>query len=121
MSTETPERAHLIATLTRLPEPGEGISLPQGVGWLEVRADLAGEPAPAAAAALAGAVPGGLVYTLRSRAEGGDGPDDPAARAERLERAGRAAGEDGPRYGLVDLEAARDLHPEVLDAIPPER
>lgn len=116
------ERAHLIATLTRLPEPGELARLPAGVGWLEVRADLTGEPEAGAAEALARELSGGLVYTLRSGAEGGEGPDAAAPRAERLERAGRAVRGDGsPLYGLVDLEAARDLHPEVLEAIPEER
>lgn len=122
MPTETPHRAHLIATLARLPGPEELVRLPAGVGWLEVRADLAGEPEPPVAAALAQELSGGLVYTLRSRAEGGDGPDDPGIRAERLERAGGTVREDGsPLYALVDLEAARDLHPEVLEAIPAER
>lgn len=114
-------RARLIATLTRPPEAGDADRLPPGVDSVELRADLAGEPEPPAAATLARALPGGLVYTLRSRAEGGDGPDDPARRAQRILRAASAETDGDPLYARIDLEAARDLHPEVLDAVPPGR
>ncbi|HUF77483.1 MAG TPA: type I 3-dehydroquinate dehydratase [Thermoanaerobaculia bacterium] len=117
MDLEQTLRAHLIATLTRPPAPGDSALLPDGVDWVELRADVAGEPEPRVADALARELAGGLVYTLRSRAEGGAGPDDPARRAERLVLAGARAS----LYALVDLEADRDLHPEVLEAIPPER
>ena len=117
MDLDQSRAAHLIATLTRPPDAEDAARLPAGVGWLELRADLAGEPEERVADALARQLPGGLIYTLRSRAEGGAGPDDPARRAERLVLAGARAS----LYALVDLEAERDLHPEVLDAVPPER
>lgn len=121
MSPDETARAHLIATCTRFPEPDEVERLPDGTGWLEVRADLVGEPDPAAAGDLARRVAGGLIYTLRSRVEGGAGPDDPGTRSSRLVQAAGAPAEGGPLYGLVDLEAERDLRPEVLEAVPPER
>ena len=117
MDFDPSRRAHLIATLTRPPEPGDRARLPAGVDWLELRADLAGEPEERTADALARELAGGLIYTLRSRAEGGAGPDDPAGRAERLVLAGARAS----LFALVDLEADRDLHPEILQAVPPER
>lgn len=116
--------AWLIATLTRAPEPGDAARLPAGVVWVEVRADLAGEPDPGVAAGLArelGERGGGLVYTLRSRSEGGEGPDDGGRRAERLTRAAAARLDGGPLYARIDLEVAGDLHPEVLEAVAPER
>ncbi|MGH3659393.1 MAG: type I 3-dehydroquinate dehydratase, partial [Micromonosporaceae bacterium] len=79
------------------------------VRYVEVRADLVGDVDP-----LSGDVPGDTIYTLRSVAEGGGCPDPPARRHERLIAA-------ADRYAYVDLEAARDLHPAVLDRIPPER
>jgi 3-dehydroquinate dehydratase/shikimate dehydrogenase len=117
--------AHLIATASRLPMPEEVDALPSGVDWLEVRADRVAEavddPVGGSAAdrlrALRERLGGGLIHTLRSRAEGGDGPDEPAARAEALIRAGREA----DLWDLVDLEAERDLHPSVLEAVAPER
>ena len=117
MAPESPPQAEIVATLTRPPEPGDAARLPAGVGWLELRADLAGEPELRVADALARELSGGLVYTLRSRAEGGAGPADPARRAERLTLAGARPS----LFALVDLEAERDLHPEVLDAVAPER
>jgi len=48
-----------------------------------------------------------LVATLRSRAEGGEGPDDPAAREEILSALSREP------FAFVDLEAARDRHLEA--------
>jgi 3-dehydroquinate dehydratase/shikimate dehydrogenase len=117
LAPESHPQAEIVATLTRPPEPGDAARLPAGVGWLELRADLAGEPELRLADALARELSGGLVYTLRSRAEGGAGPDDPARRAERLTLAGARPS----LFALVDLEAERDLHPEVLDAVPPER
>lgn len=117
-------RARLIASLTRPPEPGDAARLPVGVGWVELRADRAGEPDPETASKLARDLAGrggGLVYTLRSRAEGGDGPDDAGRRAERLLRAAAAGSGGGPLYAQIDLEADRDLHPEVLDALAAER
>jgi 3-dehydroquinate dehydratase/shikimate dehydrogenase len=118
-------RARLIATLTRPPEAGDVARLPAGVDWVELRADRAGEPDPGAACALARDLEGGLVYTFRSRAEGGDGSDDASRRTERLLRAARAVcpGSEGgePLYAFLDLEAGRDLRPEVLGAVAPER
>ncbi len=105
-------RAELVATLTRAPDESEIAALAGPASWLEVRADLAGdlEPGP-----LRERFGGGLLYTLRSRAEGGRGEIDPAARRQRL-----AAAADGG-WDLVDLEGARDLAPELLDRLPAER
>ncbi len=135
--------AGLIATLSRLPEPDEpdalaarlaALAVPHdAVAFVEVRADRAGSGAGSGADSGPGsgfghALPeaalrtleerfaGELIYTLRSRAEGGTGPDDPVARAALLAAAGR-----DDRWTLVDLEAERDLVPAVLDAVPPKR
>ena len=93
-------RAELLSTLGRSAEV------------LEVRADLVGDLDPAL---LRESFPGRLLYTLRSRAEGGahEGSD------ERRHDREISAVEQG--YDLVDLEAARDLVPAVLDAVPAER
>lgn len=108
-------RAALIATLAEPLAPGGGGKglppLPAAVEWLELRADLAGD---VPAATLAAAFPGRLVYTLRSRAEGGAHE----ATAERRKRRLLDASEG---FDLVDLEAERDLSAEVLARIPPER
>jgi 3-dehydroquinate dehydratase/shikimate dehydrogenase len=89
--------------------------IPDGLAdadWLEVRADLVGDLDPAA---LRKTVPGKpLLYTLRSRAEGGAFEGSPERRKRRLLDAAR-------RYDYVDLEMARDLVPEVLKGVPPER
>lgn len=106
-------RATLVATLTVPPE-ADGRSLAALAGQadvLEVRADLVGDLDPDW---LRGHFPGRLLYTLRSRAEGGACD---AARERRRRRLGEAAG----RYDLVDLEAERDLSEELLAAIAPER
>jgi 3-dehydroquinate dehydratase / shikimate dehydrogenase len=102
----------LVATLT---EPGELEICPpellSRIGLLEVRADLVGELDPAWLAERWG---GPVLYTLRSRAEGGRCGEGVGARAARL----IAAAE---RFALVDLEAERDLTPAVLHAIPADR
>jgi 3-dehydroquinate dehydratase/shikimate dehydrogenase len=108
-------RATLVATVTTVPREGlESLaSLPgdlAGVAWLEVRADLVGDLDPARLRSF----PGRLLYTLRSRAEGGAFEGSPERRRRRLIEA-------ASRYDLVDLEAARDLSPEVLKAVPPDR
>ncbi len=106
-------RATLVATVTTLPE-GSAVPLVadlEGVDWLEVRADLVGD---LDAGRLARIFPGKLLYTLRSRSEGGASESSPERRRKRLiEAAGR--------YDLVDLEAARDLSSDVLAAVPPEK
>ena len=107
-------RATLIATLTELPAGGGGEvlpPLPAGVEALELRADLAGD---VPAATLRATFPGRLVYTLRSRAEGG-------AFEATAERRRRRLLEASEGFDLVDLEADRDLAAEVLERIPPER
>jgi 3-dehydroquinate dehydratase/shikimate dehydrogenase len=105
-------RATLVATLTT-PLPGAGLDPADlaGVEWLEVRADLIGDIDPDR---LRARFPGKLLFTLRSRDEGGAGESSPERRARMLIEA-------AARFDLVDLEAARDLGPEVLRAIPPER
>ncbi len=106
------ERATLIATLTAPPapkDPGFAAAL-DGVDWLEVRADLTGDLDPKP---LRRQLDGRkLLYTLRSRAEGGSFDGSPEGRKRRLLDA-------AARFDLVDLEAQRDLSPDLLKAIPP--
>lgn len=107
------ERATLVATLTRAPDDEPAfVAAAAAAGCLELRADRTGD---LPAAALRERFDGPLLYTLRSRAEGGKGDVAPAVRAERL----LAAAEDG--WDLIDLEAGRDLAAGVLDRIPPQR
>jgi 3-dehydroquinate dehydratase/shikimate dehydrogenase len=107
---ERPEaKATLIATLTAPPSRElDGLA---DADWVEVRADLVGDLDPALVRRI---FPGQLLYTLRSRAEGGAMEGSAERRKRRLLDAAR-------RYDYVDLEMARDLAPEVLKAIPPER
>ncbi|MDX1385220.1 MAG: type I 3-dehydroquinate dehydratase, partial [Thermoanaerobaculia bacterium] len=104
-------RASLIATLTEEPDEASLEALPAEVDGIEVRADLVGD---VPASWLRQHFAGRLVYTLRSRAEGGGFEGSRARRRERL----TAAAAD---FDLVDLEADRDLQPAVLDAIAPEK
>src|SRR6185436_12827318 len=102
--------ATLVATLTT--PPGDGLEAElEGVAWLEVRADLVGDLAPEP---LRSRFSGKLLYTLRSRAEGGAWEGSPERRKRRLLDAAE-------RFDLIDLECARDLVPDVLKAIPPEK
>jgi 3-dehydroquinate dehydratase/shikimate dehydrogenase len=104
-------RAMLVATLT-IPPSADGrelATLPEAVQWLEVRADLVGDLSPDW---LRSHFPGRLLYTLRSRVEGGAGTD---SRQERRARLLEAA----PYYDLIDLEGERDPEPDLLQAIPP--
>jgi 3-dehydroquinate dehydratase/shikimate dehydrogenase len=106
------DRALVVASATRPLEAGELRELAGHVDVLELRADRAGD---VPAAALREHFSGRLLYTLRSAAEGGAGEDAPAPRRVRLAWA-VASG-----YDLVDLEARRDLHPDLLAALAPER
>src|ERR1700724_610435 len=108
-TTEATAAGALIAPLTPplTPELAAGLD---GVEWLEVRADVLGDLDPEPLRRL---FPGKLLYTLRSRAEGGFFEGSAERRKRRLlEAAGR--------YDRVDLEAARDLSPELLTAVPRE-
>ncbi|HEY6333382.1 MAG TPA: type I 3-dehydroquinate dehydratase [Blastocatellia bacterium] len=97
----------LIATITRPPSAEEILTLPQSVGFIQVRADIAGDLNPMW---LRNHFPGRLIYSLTSLSQGGlfDGPDQ-----QRAIRLGAAARE----YDLVELEA-RDLSGALLDLIP---
>jgi 3-dehydroquinate dehydratase / shikimate dehydrogenase len=108
-----PARATLVATLTAEPAEAEAAEL-GAAAWLEVRADLAPDLA-ADPAALRRRFPGKpLLYTLRSRAEGGGFEATAERRRRRLADA-------APGFDLVDLEAERDLAPDLLAAVPPEK
>lgn len=101
-------RAILIASLTTPDDLARLGSLAGAADVLEVRADRLGD---VPVARLRDGFPGELLYTLRSRAEGGDGESDPATRRARL----LAAAEAG--YDMVDLEADRDLDTTLLAAL----
>ena len=106
-------RATLIASLVEPPR-ADGASLAALAGradWFEVRADLVGD---LAADWLRERFPGRLLYTLRSRAEGGAFEGGRERRRQRLVEAGAG-------YDWVDLEGDRDLDGELLDAIGPAR
>jgi len=106
-------KATLIATLVGPPsEDGAGVAaLPDCVEWLEVRADLTGDLDPDW---LRQHFRGRLLYTLRSREEGGAFGGSAEQRRRRLEGAAR-------RFDLVDLEGDRDASVELLNEIPPSR
>jgi 3-dehydroquinate dehydratase / shikimate dehydrogenase len=102
-------KATLVATLTALPSPaGEELaSLPGAIEWLEVRADIVGDLDPVW---LRSRFRGQLLYTLRSRAEGGNFNGSKSERERRLLEASRF-------YDLIDLEGNRDLLPDLLAGI----
>lgn len=103
--------ATLVATLTSTP-PVDGFEEELAdVAWLEVRADLVGDLPPEPLRARFG---GKLLYTLRSRSEGGAWEGSAERRKRRLLDAAE-------RFDLIDLEASRDLAPDLLKAIPPQK
>src|SRR5262245_59117679 len=104
------DKACLIGTLTAPLSPqGDDLrALPRDVEWLEVRSDLTGDLDPDW---IRSHFSGRLLFTLRSADEGGRFSGSAGERRERLTRAAR-------HYDLVDLEADRDLRPELLDAVP---
>jgi 3-dehydroquinate dehydratase / shikimate dehydrogenase len=105
--------ASLVAALTERPsQRGKELEAFSGaVKYLEVRADVVGD---LDADWLRNHFRGQILYSLRSRADGGEfaGPDE--QRRQRLQQAAR-------RYDLVELEADRDLHPAQLTQIPPRQ
>src|SRR6202011_1123627 len=111
--TSSGRDAILVATLETAPAPESGSLLPScaGAHWLEIRADLMPN---FSLDWLRSRFSGKLLYSLRSRAEGGAGESSPEGRRARLMEAVGL-------YDLVDLEGERDLTPEILSLIPPER
>ncbi len=103
----------LVASMTTTPsaDGAEIRRLPDGVGYLEVRADLVGDLDPDW---LRERFAGELIYTLRSRAEGGLFEGGKKRRRRRFSGAVE-------RYDLIDLEAARDLDAELLAAVPEDK
>ncbi len=101
-----PTKAILIGCVSENPIVDAPVS---ACTWLELRADIPASPeVPLRAAAVRS------IFALRSRAEGGRADSDPESRAAVLMQA-------TDRHALVELEAQRDLHPAILNAIPPER
>ncbi len=100
----------LVASLTTPPSAaGDEIRrLPTGVGMLEVRADLVGDLDPDW---LRERFDGELIYTLRSRAEGGSFAGGTRSRNRRFVTAAE-------RFDLVDLEGDRDLDEDLLAGVP---
>ena len=107
------KQTSLVATLTSpLSASGHELAaLPPGVEVLEVRSDLVGKVDPDW---LRDRFAGKLLYTLRSRAEGGAFEGDRGERRRLLAAAAET-------YDLVDLEGARDLAPELLVDVPADR
>ena len=105
-----PSKTDIIASLTAAPAPERLRELDGVAEILEVRADLVPD---LPAGRLRQDFGGRLLYTLRSREEGGEGSSDASARRRKLVAAAR-------EFDLVDLEH-RDLEEETLGAIPPEQ
>jgi 3-dehydroquinate dehydratase/shikimate dehydrogenase len=104
-------RVTLIGSLTEDPDKVDLEGLSEKIDILEIRADLLGEVDFEEIRRRFG---GRLLFTLRSRREGGRGPDPGHDREDRVLAASDAC-------DLVDLEARHDLYPEILDRIPAER
>jgi 3-dehydroquinate dehydratase / shikimate dehydrogenase len=105
--------AALVACLSVYPV-SDGLALTRaarGAGWLLIRADCIGE---LSAIWLRTIHPWRFIYALRTRAHGGHAdPADPD-RATRLREA-------AVTHDLVEVEAPRDLIPDVLAAVPAAR
>ena len=99
----------IVASLTSVPSPDgrELLALSHSCEWLEVRADLVGDPEPNW---IRGFFAGKLIYSLRSRDAGGEFEGSDFDRASRLLAASL-------NYDLVELDAKRDLRPEVTSGI----
>ena len=101
--------ATIIATLHAPPACHTGG--PGGNGdWIEWRADLLGDAAPAGLTERGGKT----LYALRSKLEGGEGPTERDTRSARLLAASK-------RFDYIELEGERDLDHATLAAIPPHR
>lgn len=105
--------ASLIATLIKPPSAGaaELTTLPDSVEWLEVRSDVVGDLNPEW---LRNHFRGRLLYSLRSRDEGGHCSDSLDQRRHRLMMAARY-------YDRVELQGSKDLSPGLLTEIPIEK
>jgi 3-dehydroquinate dehydratase/shikimate dehydrogenase len=103
----------IVAGLTSVPSPdgSELLAVARSAEWLEVRADLVGDLDPNR---LRSYFPGRLLYSLRSRSNGGAFEGSQAERTSRILKASRC-------YDLVELESERDLLPDLLTAIPANR
>jgi 3-dehydroquinate dehydratase / shikimate dehydrogenase len=106
--------ALLVATLDEAAAMRGGFlrRLPEGVSWLQVRADLMGDIPPGRLREEFG---GRLLYSLGGRGGAGGGEGGGFDRRRRL----IAAAEAG--YDLIDLDDERDIDEDVLAAIPPEK
>ena len=102
-------KALIVATLTEAPDAEQLSSLSTRVDVLEVRDDLVRGLDPDW---LRASFSGQLLYTLRSRVEGGRSEASGERRHQRLDEAAR-------RFDFVDLELQRDLAPKLLGAIQP--
>jgi 3-dehydroquinate dehydratase / shikimate dehydrogenase len=105
--------ATIVATLmTPIKYAAEELrSLPATVKWLQVRADVVGD---IDLDWLRKHFDGKLIYTLRSQEEHGGFAGAAWQRQRRLLKAVKD-------YDLIDLEGERDLLPELLEAIPPDK
>jgi 3-dehydroquinate dehydratase/shikimate dehydrogenase len=93
------------------PDGNELASLPAAVEWLEVRADLVGD---LDVDWLRTHFRGNLLYSLRSKAEGGSFEGSQSERRRRLL-------ENARRYDFIQLEGERDLDAALLEKLPPTK
>ncbi len=103
--------AVIVATLSESPSDELVAELGRRADILEVREDLSRGIGPTW---LRQRFPGRLLYTLRSREEGGQSERTGERRHRQLVAAAQ-------QFDLVDLEVARDMTPDLLEAIPPRK
>ncbi len=101
--------ATIIATMHAPPTRRTG-ALCGNADWIEWRADLLGDAAHAGLMERGGR----MLYALRSRLEGGEGPTERDVRRARLLAAAK-------HFDYIELEGKRDLDHAILTAIPPHR
>jgi 3-dehydroquinate dehydratase/shikimate dehydrogenase len=104
----------VVATIAAVPQKGgvEFLDIPKAVDWLEVRGDLTGDLDPMW---LRGWTGKNIAYAYHPpTARESHSVDGQEERTERLIWAGRLA-------DLVELDAERDLIPEILDRVPPQK
>jgi 3-dehydroquinate dehydratase/shikimate dehydrogenase len=104
-------QALIVATLTAAPTEERLVELSASADVLEVRADLV---KGLDTEWLRSVFSGQLLYTLRSREEGGRSESSGDRRHQRIVEASR-------EFDLVDLEMQRDFTPELLSSIQPSQ